>query len=272
MASTNENEPGGRALLDAHQLAIVDRVLGEERREHLVVYLSGAHAYGFPSPDSDIDMKAIHIEPTRSLLGLRNPRATFDRAEILEGVEIDYTSNELGMLLGGLLSGNGNYLERVLGESTLGEHPLLAELRPLAARSLSRRYHHHYRGFATSQKHALAEKATAKRALYVLRTTLTGAHLMATGELVTDVRRLLAPYGFEEAHSLIEIKQRAERTELDPGEAARWTREIDRAFEVLDRAAASSPLPSETENADELEAWLLRVRLDRAQPGLKTNG
>ena len=164
------------------------------------------------------------------------------------------------MLLLGLLSGNGNYLERVLGSTTLTEDTLLADLRPLVRRSLSRRYHHHYRGFATSQKHALAEKPSAKRALYVLRTTLTGTHLMATGELVTDVRELLDVYGYGDARALIEIKQRAERTELSGVEAARWALEIERAFDLLDNAAASSTLPAEPPNAHELEAWLLKVR------------
>jgi predicted nucleotidyltransferase len=46
----------------------MQRVLEEEqaRREHVVVYLSGAHAYGFPSPDSDLDLKAIHVAKQRS--------------------------------------------------------------------------------------------------------------------------------------------------------------------------------------------------------------
>ena len=32
----------------------------------MVVLLSGAHAYGFPSPDSDLDLKAIHLADTES--------------------------------------------------------------------------------------------------------------------------------------------------------------------------------------------------------------
>jgi predicted nucleotidyltransferase len=109
-------------------------VLAEEerKRNHLVVALSGAHAYGFPSPDSDLDLKAIHIAPTRALLGLSEPPTTHDRMEVLEGVEIDYTSNELGAVLRGLLKGNGNYLERVLGAHLLLVNPLLEELVPLA--------------------------------------------------------------------------------------------------------------------------------------------
>lgn len=39
-------------MLTAEQSAVMKRELDEEeaRREHVVVYLSGAHAYGFPSP------------------------------------------------------------------------------------------------------------------------------------------------------------------------------------------------------------------------------
>src|SRR5688572_25275932 len=108
-------------VLDPHARRIADAVLAEEehKRSHLVVALSGAHAYGFPSPDSDLDLKAIHIMPTRLLLGLSEPSTTSDRVGIIEGVEIDYTSNELGAALRGLVKGKGNYLERVLGAHLL---------------------------------------------------------------------------------------------------------------------------------------------------------
>lgn len=52
-------------VLDPHAQRVADAVLAEEegKRRHLVVALSGAHAYGFPSPDSDLDLKAIHLAP-----------------------------------------------------------------------------------------------------------------------------------------------------------------------------------------------------------------
>ena len=99
---------------------------------HVVVYLSGAHAYGFPSPDSDLDLKCIHVARTEDLLGFEPPKPSTDRAEFVDAVEIDYTSNELAQALGGVLAGNGNYLERVLGRMTPRDSRLLAELRPLA--------------------------------------------------------------------------------------------------------------------------------------------
>src|ERR1700754_834582 len=87
----------------------------ERERKHLVIYLSGAHAYGFPSPDSDLDLKCVHIAPTRALVALSPPDDPPDRIDIVEGVELDYGSNELSPVLRGALKGNGNYLERILG-------------------------------------------------------------------------------------------------------------------------------------------------------------
>lgn len=131
--------------------------------------------YGFPSPDSDLDLKAIHVAPTADLLGFEAPPPTVDRAEVIDGVETDYTSNELAHALAGILGGNGNSLERVLGRMTAMASPLLDELRPLARRAFSRRVHRHYRGFAMNQLRFLEKEPTAKKLLYVLRTTTTGS-------------------------------------------------------------------------------------------------
>jgi predicted nucleotidyltransferase len=168
-----------RNALSETQRRIMSRVLEEEqaRREHVVVYLSGAHAYGFPSPDSDLDLKAIHIAKTEDLLGLDTPAPTVDRAETIDGVEIDYTSNELRHALAGVLAGNGNFIERILGRTTAHESPLLHELRPIVQGSLSRRVYRHYHGFARNQLAFLEKEPTVKKLLYVLRTTLTGIHL-----------------------------------------------------------------------------------------------
>src|SRR4051812_5397941 len=85
-------------------------------RHHLVVYLSGAHAYGFPSPDSDLDLKCIHVAPTGALVGLAPDEGGAEILRVIDGVEIDYGSNEVGAALRGAIKGNGNFLERILGE------------------------------------------------------------------------------------------------------------------------------------------------------------
>src|SRR4051794_26574529 len=120
-------------LLTLQQTQVAERVLDEESRarEHLVVSLSGAHAYGFPSPDSDLDLKAIHVERTPRLVGLATPAFHATRLEVIDAVEIDYSSNEVGGVLVSILQGNGNYVERVLGALSLRTSPEHDQLRPI---------------------------------------------------------------------------------------------------------------------------------------------
>lgn len=252
-------------VLSSDQRRVMARVLAQEeaRREHVVVYLSGAHAYGFPSPDSDLDLKAIHVANTADLLGFEVPAPTVDRAEIVDGVEIDYTSNELSHALAGILGGNGNFVERVLGRMTAHSSTLLDDLCPLVRRSLSRRVHRHYRGFALNQLRFAEKEPTAKKLLYVLRTALTGVHLLETGELEADVTRLLDAYGLDDAWALVERKRAGERVGIDPELLASYKPRVDALLARLDASVERSPLPDEPPNEAELREWLLAVRKAR---------
>ncbi len=250
--------------LDAHQNDVAERVVAEEghHRTHLVVHLSGAHAYGFPSSDSDLDLKAVHIEPTRNLLRLNPPKLVSNRLEVIDGVEIDYTSNELSKCVSNLLSGDGNMLERVLSTTPMEAHPALGELAELARGAISKRFERHYRGFAHSQHLRLKEAAepTAKKLLYVLRTALTGTHLLLEGECNPDMTDLYERYGFPEFEELIEIKQGEERGALPKPWRPKVPELVERAFGCLDEATRRSPLPDEAPNRDRLEDWLLETR------------
>lgn len=252
-------------VLDAKQRSAADRLLDEESasRRHVVVSLSGAHAYGFPSPDSDLDVKAIHLAPTERLLGLSPPpQSAPDRLEVLDGVEVDYSSNEIQPALVGILQGNGNFIERVLSRFVLRSPPEHAALREVVKRSLSRRLHRHYRGFATGQLREWEKDGfrSAKKLLYVLRTTLTGTHALLTGEIETDVTLLLDAHGFGAARELVDAKKRGEGSELAPAVSERWKATVGRAFDLLDSALARSTLPEEPPNVADAEAWLVALR------------
>ncbi|TQF13662.1 nucleotidyltransferase domain-containing protein [Myxococcus llanfairpwllgwyngyllgogerychwyrndrobwllllantysiliogogogochensis] len=258
-----------KGAMTEHERKVADGVLDEEsaKREHLVVSLSGAHAYGFPSPDSDLDLKSIHIAPTALLLGLQPRQLNAERLQVVDGVEVDYSSNELQPVLQGLLQGNGNYLERLLGAIPVRVSPELEALQPLVRGVLSRRVHRHYRGFAHGQLREWEKSGfrSAKKLLYVLRTTLTGTHALRTGEVETDVTELLDSHGFAEAHELVEQKRRGEKSELPESLSAKWRAEVARSFEVLDAALEASVLPEEPSQAavDALEAWMLDLRRRR---------
>ncbi len=257
------------AVLPEAQARVAQRVLEEEggAREHLVVLLSGAHAYGFASPDSDLDLKAVHVVPTSLLVGLEMAPPARDRMEVIDGVEIDYTSNEVGPVLAGLLGGNGNYVERILGAPLLVENPLLDDLRPLVRGALSRRVHRHYAGFSQNQRKAAEEEGgtTAKRVLYVLRTALTGAHILRTGEVVADVTALFPTYGFEEARELVAMKRAGERTKLSGRDVRRFRESLDRAMRLLEESREKSLLPEapSDEAFRALSNWLIGLRKQR---------
>ena len=256
-------------LMTEHQRRVADRVLDEEsaKRWHLVVSLSGAHAYGFPSLDSDLDLKCVHVASTSGLLRLeqRAPTPAAERLEVVDGVEVDYSSNELAPVLFGVLQGNGNYVERLLGAHVLRGSAELESLRPLVRRTLSRRLHRHYRGFAHGQLREWEKTGlrSTKKLLYVLRTTLTGTHALLTGEVETDLTALMDRYGFGEAGELVAWKRRGERSELPESLSEHWRGQVGRAFERLDEAREHSVLPEEPRGSEELEAWLLELRRSR---------
>lgn len=254
-------------VLTGHQREVAEAVLVEQgaSADHIVVALSGSHAYGFPSADSDLDLKACHVMATDKLLGLSNERTCYDRLEVIDGVEIDYTSNEVGDVLAGIIAGNGNYIERVLGPhlcATSAEH---AELAALTRSALSLRVHHHYRGFASGQRKALdaAAEPSAKKLLYVLRTALTGTHLLTTGQLVTDLQMTAEAHGIEGIAELIELKQAAERTVLTAAQRDRWRGVVDQVFDLLNRARTCGYLPDEPANIAEINDWLIALRRRR---------
>lgn len=177
-----------------------------------------------------------------------------------DGVEVDYTSNELQGVLAGILHGNGNYAERILGGVCWFAHPLLQEAREVCAGALSRRIHRHYRGFGGRQLLEATEKKTAKKALYVLRTALTGAHVLMTGNVVSDLTVLMDEHGFGTARELVQRKLAGERIALGGSDADHWLSEGARALALLDNAVARSVLPTDPANEAAVERWLLDVR------------
>jgi uncharacterized protein len=253
---------------------VVEDVLAEEskRREHLCVALGGSRGFGFPSPNSDWDLECIHVAPTAKLVGLAQPTLTFDRVETIDGVKIDYTSNEVASVISGILGGNGNFLERVLGRAFVRRTPLFEELVPLVRSAVSKRFSRHYRGFATGQVGELEKDPTIKKLLYVLRTLLAGTHLLRTGRLEPDLPTLLGENDLAEAEPLVAAKIAGERSAPEPELLDEWRPRIASLFIAFDEAWTLSTVPAEPPAAavEDLEAWLLALR--RARFGMKTLG
>lgn len=225
--------------------------------------ITGAHHYGFPSPDSDIDIKGIHVAPVRVVLGLRPVQDTFDRLEWFEGTECDLTTHEAAKALNLLLQGNGNLLERLCSPFQLVEGALADQLRALVPAALSRRCHKHYHGYCRGmQAEHLRDGGRVKSMLYVYRVGLTGRHALLTGEIVADLPTLAEVYGFPELHELIARKTGGtEKGALTESESERYRERWDELISALDAALDASVLPNTPPGFDAVEQWLVGTRL-----------
>jgi uncharacterized protein len=174
------------------------------------VTVSGAHLYGFPSPDSDVDLRGCHLLPLRAVVGL-SPSAgeTVERKLDLAGTEVEWVSHDLGKYLRLLVKNNGYVLEQIFSPLVVLGESFLNDLRPLARRCITRHHYHHYRGFLATQRKMLdkQEPKVVKTLLYAYRVVLTGIHLLRTGEVEANLPRLADLYGKAFVPDLIAQKQ-----------------------------------------------------------------
>jgi hypothetical protein len=238
-----------------------DRVPGS-----LFLTVSGAHLYGFPSVDSDIDLRGAFAAPLARLVGLRRPAETVEPKGEFAGLETEVVAHELGKYLRLLTKDNGYVLEQVFSPLVAHGAEFLARLRPLAARCVTRGCHRHYRGFLQTQLRLLDKQTEvrAKTLLYAYRVVLTGVHLLETGEVQAHLPTLNERFGLDYIPELIRKKVAAEVGTL-PGEDVAFHRaELARWEARLDAAHAASRLP-DAAPVGELDRFLVTVRLGAGQ-------
>src|SRR5438876_2709335 len=80
----------------------------------LFATISGAHLYGFPSPDSDYDLRGIHVLPLEEVVGLAQTNETVEKSGIHDGLEIDLVTHDAKKFFGLMLKKNGYVLEQLL--------------------------------------------------------------------------------------------------------------------------------------------------------------
>ena len=77
----------------------------------LFATISGAHLYGFPSRDSDFDLRGVHVLPVREVVGLETGPETLDISEVRDGIDLDLVTHDAKKFFGLLLKKNGYVLE-----------------------------------------------------------------------------------------------------------------------------------------------------------------
>ena len=99
----------------------------------LFATISGAHLYGFPSPDSDYDLRGAHVLPLESVVGLEVQNETVQDERVIEGLEMDIVSHDVKKFFGLLLKKNGYVLEQLYSPLIVHTTPEHAELKEICS-------------------------------------------------------------------------------------------------------------------------------------------
>jgi len=239
------------------------RAVKEHPYALLFATISGAHLYGFPSPDSDYDLRGVHILPAEEVLGLFPDRDTIEISK-KEDIELDLVTHDVQKFFGLLLKANGYVLEQLYSPLVIHTTPDHEELKSIARNCVTRHHAHHYFGFAENQWRLFQKEdpPRVKPLLYVFRVLLTGIHLMRTGTVEANLNRLNEEYELPYIPELIERKTRGtERQTLEQAEVSFYQNEYDLLRKRLENETSQMRLPESQTAKAALNDLLLRVRL-----------
>jgi uncharacterized protein len=233
----------------------------------LFATVSGAHLYGFPSPDSDVDLRGAHVTPALLLTGLDRVEDTVELEHVRGGLEVDLVTHEVRKFFALLLRNNGYVLEQLYSPLVVHTTPEHEELKAIARGCITRACVRHYLGFSANQWLLFGKESPrrVKPLLYVFRVLLTGIHLMRTGEVNASLLGCNEALGRERLPWLDALVARktsgAEQGTLDDAGFALHEAEYLRLRERLVAEAERSALPDSPTAEAALKDLLRRIRL-----------
>ena len=227
--------------------------------------ISGAHLYGFASPDSDVDLRGAFLLPAAALLGLHPPSETLTIVD-QSTIDLDWVAHDVRKFARLMTNHNGYVLEQLYSPLVVIATPALEVLRELGKGCVTRPTARHYLGFANGRRKRLAEpQPTVKHLLYAYRVLLTGIHLMQTGEVVANLPVLNERFRDPVVEELMARKRAgAEYMLLGEHELADHVKRLAGLDEELQRAQEASQLPEEPTTAAALDAFVVELRLRAA--------
>lgn len=249
-------------MLDRDHLAQVTR----KGPEPIFATISGAHLYGFASPDSDVDLRGAFMLPASEVLGLHPPKETIT-IEDKTTIDLDWVAHDIRKFARLMTNHNGYVLEQLFSPLVVLSTPAHEELIELGKGCVTKSTVRHYQGFARGRRKRVAEpEPTVKHLLYAYRVLLTGIHLMETGEVVANIQVLNDRFRFAEIDELVARKQTgAEEMALDDRDMDQYSGLLDRLEAQLQEAHDASQLPDEPTSVAALQEFVVRLRLDAAR-------
>lgn len=230
----------------------------------LFATVSGAHLYGFPSPDSDYDLRGSHRLPVEETVGLLPKHETVAVESLRGEIEMDLVTHDILKFFNLLLKRNGYVLEQLYSPLIVHTNQEHEELKELAKGCITHHHSRHYLGFAATQWNLFVKDSPprVKPLLYVYRVLLTGIHLMRTGTVEANLTVLNDDHRLPFLADLIHQKTTGtEKGNLHSAEPDLHRREYERLVAQLESAATKSHLLDSPSTRHALNDLLVRLRL-----------
>lgn len=243
---------------------ILTQITEQQPYPFLFATISGSHLYGFPSPDSDYDLRGVHILPMREVVGLNMGAETIEISELTSSLELDLVTHDVKKFFLMLLKKNGYVLEQLYSPLVLKTTPAHEELKSIAQGCITRHHSHHYFGFAATQWKLLEKERPyrVKTLLYVYRVLLSGIYLMQTGVVEANLVTLNTIFNLPYIHDLIAQKLTdKEKSILSDIDITFHQHEYERLCGQLQVAYEASTLPEAPVAKAALHDLLLRLRM-----------
>lgn len=251
----------------AQQTRLLEKVR-QHPRPLIFATVSGAHLYGFPSPDSDYDLRGAHVLLLPEVAGLDIAMETIEISNkatmAADGIEFDIVSHDVRKFFTLMLKKNGYVLEQLYSPLVIHTTPEHEELKQIGRACITRHHAYHYLGFAQTQW-KLFDKERPRRVkplLYVYRVLLTGIHLMRSGVIEANLLHLNCDFRLPYIQDLVDRKlSGAEKSALPDADIAFHQSEYDRLTRELDAARDTSTLPEAPTARAALNDLLVRIRM-----------
>lgn len=244
--------------------AYLEQIQKEKGIEILLACETGSRAWGFPSPDSDYDVRFIYKHEVEWYLKLNNQK---DSIEVMfENNEFDLSGWDLRKSINLLWKSNAPLLERIQSPILyIANEDFLSEINHLAQETYSKiATMHHYLSMAKKMFDEIKddENVKLKKLFYVLRASIACKWIVEREEIPPIVfQEMLEQLPIDEEiklriYELISLKSIKEETYLHPREAKLNTF-IDELISNADEKTTS--LPASKGDIEQLNSFFIKT-------------
>jgi len=229
-------------------LQYLQQVQDEKEIEILLACETGSRAWGFPSPDSDYDVRFIYRHKKDWYLSLNEQKDTIEK--MFENNELDLSGWDLKKSLNLLWKSNPPLLERIQSPIIyMCDNEFLKGINDLAQNSYSKiATMHHYLSMSKKMYSEVKDNPTVKlkKLFYALRTAIACKWIMEREEIPPILfQKMLKELDFEEnikqrIFELIDLKATKNENYLHNEEVA-INKLIEKCIQDAEKVANSLP-------------------------------